>query len=548
MRLLRAVVSEIPENLKSLFWMNILSAIAAMSFVALVSSAAQATPGGGVSGRLLLMFAITVALFHLTHIYTLVTASHDAERLIHTLRIRLFDLVRRSDLVTVNRIGHARLQGVLTQDTQVLAQILPMLAIGFQQSVMLLFLAAYLAWLSPLACLLAFGFAGLTVAVRFARVKALRTSMQSAAAAEGRIFDGLSALLHGFKEVRMSRPRADGLVDALGQASQAAAAANTALKTQWGRNYAVIEAMLFTLVGLVVFVVPLFVAGFHAVVLPVTIAVLFISGPVSTISFVAPLVTQAELALEHIETMERELAARAETPCGEPAVALSHAPASIALQGATLAYRDAQGEAVFSVGPLSADFCAGQITFITGGNGSGKSTLLRLLTGLIPLDAGHLAADGVALAAAQMQDYRDRISAIFSDFHLSRRIYTVGDPDPSRIAALLKRMEMGDKVSVSAGAFSTLDLSTGQRKRLALIVAELEDKPVVVLDEWAADQDPHFRRVFYEELLPELKARGKIIVCVTHDDRWFHVADRLYRMDEGHLLQIVDAENTTKSG
>jgi len=43
---------------------------------------------------------------------------------------------------------------------------------------------------------------------------------------------------------------------------------------------------------------------------------------------------------------------------------------------------------------------------------------------------------------------------------------------------------------------------------------------VIVLDEWAAGQDPHFRRVFYEASA-ELKARGKIVVCVTHDDRWF---------------------------
>lgn len=538
MRIFHTVVREIPENLKSLLMMNILSAIATMSLVALVSSATQATAKQGVSGRLLLMFAITVMLFHLTHMYTLVTASQDAERLIHKIRIRLFDLVRRTDLVTIDKIGHATLQGVLTQDTQVLAQILPMLVIGFQQSIMLLFLAAYLAWLSPLACVLAFGFSGLAVAVRFARIKALRTSMQTAAAAEGRVFDGLTELLHGFKEVRMSWPRADGLTGALAEASKAARTANTSLKTQWGRNYAVMESMLFTLVGLMVFVIPLFVAGFHDVVLPVTIAVLFISGPVSTISFVTPLVTQAELALESIETMQERLAAAAASTANEAAGKLERSPKSITLNDASLSYRDAEGSPLFTVGPLSAEFHAGQITFITGGNGSGKSTLLRLLTALIPLDTGRLLADDVPLATEQMQDYRDHISAIFSDFHLSRRIYAMADPDPARIRILLERLEMHDKVSVHDSAFSTIDLSTGQRKRLALIVAELEDKPVIVLDEWAADQDPHFRRIFYEELLPDFKARGKIVICVTHDDRWFHMADRMYHMNEGRIEAV----------
>jgi putative ATP-binding cassette transporter len=164
--------------------------------------------------------------------------------------------------------------------------------------------------------------------------------------------------------------------------------------------------------------------------------------------------------------------------------------------------------------------------------------MLRLLTGLIPLDAGTILVNGETVASDQMQDYRDQFSAIFSDFHLSRRLYGIADPDPARISRLLTRLELQDKVSVKDATFSTIDLSTGQRKRLAFIVAELEDKPVIVLDEWAADQDPHFRRIFYEELLPELKARGKIVICVTHDDRWFHIADNLYHMNEGRIEYV----------
>lgn len=538
MRIFHTVVGEIPENLKSLLLMNILSAIATVSFVGLVSTAAQGAATGRISARLLLMFAITVILYHLTHIYTLVTASQDTERLIHKLRIRLFDLVRRTDLVTVDRIGHAALQGVLTQDTQILAQVLPMLVIGCQQAVMLLFLAIYLAWLSPLACVLAFGLAGLTVAVRFARVNALRLLLQAAAAAEGRVFNGLTDLLQGFKEVRMSVPRADGLTANLAEDSNASRTSNALLKAQWGRNFAVIEAMLYSLIGLMVFVVPLFAAGFHQVVLPATIAVLFIAGPVGTLCFVTPMVTQAELALENIATMQASLTDAVEALACETAGTLTKAPLTIALEAAELSYRDREGCPLFTVGPLTAEFHAGQITFITGGNGSGKSTLLRLLTGLIPLDAGRLLTDKVPLATDQMQEYRDTISAIFADFHLSRRIYTINNPDPARIRALLERLQMEDKVTVVDDAFSTIDLSTGQRKRLAFVVAELEDKPVIVLDEWAADQDPHFRRIFYEQLLPDLKARGKIVICVTHDDRWFSLADRIYQMNEGKIALL----------
>ena len=362
--------------------------------------------------------------------------------------------------------------------------------------------------------------------------------MESAAASEGRVFDGLTELLHGFKEVRMSGPRADGVTGALAEASHASRTTNTSLKAQWGRNFAVIESMLYLLIGLMVFVVPLFVPGYHTVILPATLAVMFISGPVWTISFVTPLVTQAELALENIETMQERLSAAAEAAACETTGTLGKDPGSIALADATLSYRDGSGRPLFTVGPITVEFPAGQITMITGGNGSGKSTLLRMLTGLIPLDAGRLLADGEPIATDQMQDYRDRISAVFSDYHLSRRLYCIEDPDPARINSLLERLEVHNKVAISDGAFSTIDLSTGQRKRLAFVVAELEDKPVIVLDEWAADQDPHFRRIFYEELLPDLKARGKIVICVTHDDRWFHLANRIYRMDEGRIEEV----------
>jgi putative ATP-binding cassette transporter len=248
------------------------------------------------------------------------------------------------------------------------------------------------------------------------------------------------------------------------------------------------------------------------------------------------MVSQTEFALANIEAMgERLRQAAGECPDAS-ARPLDKAPARIALQEAVFSYKGPEGAPLFTAGPLSAEFRAGEITFVTGGNGSGKSTFLKLLTGLIPLEAGCLLADGKPVAAEQMQDYRDQISAIFSDDHLSRRLYGLADVAPDRVAALLARLEMGEKVTVRDGAFSTVALSSGQRKRLALVVSLLEDKPVVVLDEWAAGQDPHFRRVFYETLLPEWRAQGKIVICVTHDDRWFGLADQVLSMDEGRFV------------
>ncbi|MCX6635946.1 MAG: ATP-binding cassette domain-containing protein, partial [Acidobacteria bacterium] len=170
-----------------------------------------------------------------------------------------------------------------------------------------------------------------------------------------------------------------------------------------------------------------------------------------------------------------------------------------------------------------------------GGNGSGKTTLLKLFTALYQPMQGCIRVDGSEITAANVQSYRNLFSAIFSDFHLFDKLHGLRDIAPERVDDLLRRMDISQKTAFRDGRFSNILLSTGQRKRLALVVSYLEDKPVYVFDEVAADQDPRFRGYFYETLLPELKRAGKTVVVVTHDDRYFHVADRVLGMDYGKL-------------
>jgi putative ATP-binding cassette transporter len=95
---------------------------------------------------------------------------------------------------------------------------------------------------------------------------------------------------------------------------------------------------------------------------------------------------------------------------------------------------------------------------------------------------------------------------------------------------------------VKDGRLSTTRLSAGQRRRLALLQVFLDRRPVVALDEWAAEQDPIFRRVFYTELLPELQRRGATVVAITHDDRYFHIADRCVTVGaDGGLSETLRA-------
>ena len=190
------------------------------------------------------------------------------------------------------------------------------------------------------------------------------------------------------------------------------------------------------------------------------------------------------------------------------------------------------------MGPVNFEVRAGEILFIVGGNGSGKSTLLKLLTGLYRPVSGTLWINGAPLDAADYPDYREIFAIIFTDFHLFDRLYGVEAVDSRRVMDLIRTMGLADKTRYRDGAFTQLDLSTGQRKRLAYIAALLDDRQVYVFDEWAADQDPEFRRHFYETMLGELRAQGKTIVAVTHDDRYFGAADRVLRMEEGQISPL----------
>jgi putative ATP-binding cassette transporter len=207
---------------------------------------------------------------------------------------------------------------------------------------------------------------------------------------------------------------------------------------------------------------------------------------------------------------------------------------------------DKWSEAVFQIGPTDFTLRSGELVFITGGNGSGKSTFLKVLAGLYEPDSGEITLDGGRVDDKTREAYRALMSAIFVDYHLFHRLYGIADPDPAEIDRLLREFRLHDKTGLTDGEFRTIDLSAGQRKRLALIVSLLEKRPILLLDEWAADQDPEFRRKFYHDLLPALNRAGATVVAVTHDDRYLDempLLGRRLRMDEGRFVEQHSMEN-----
>jgi cyclic peptide transporter len=206
------------------------------------------------------------------------------------------------------------------------------------------------------------------------------------------------------------------------------------------------------------------------------------------------------------------------------------------LVGVTHAYRKEQDDSSFTLGPLNLTLTASQLVFIIGGNGSGKSTLAKLLTGLYLPEAGEIRLDGRLIDDANREWYRQHFSVVFSDFYLFERFLGLHQID-ERVQEYLVKLQLEHKVKVEDGRLSTTNLSQGQRKRLALLTVYLEDRPIYLFDEWASDQDPIFKKTFYEQLLPELKAKGKTVLVISHDEQHFGVTDRIVKLDYGQVVE-----------
>jgi putative ATP-binding cassette transporter len=295
---------------------------------------------------------------------------------------------------------------------------------------------------------------------------------------------------------------------------------------------------MYLLLAAIVFVVPTFSATKGGSIMQVTTALMFVVGVCMGIVQTVPILMAANAAADNIERLEarlRGIAAASDDGAGEPPRRFE----KVEVRNVVFSYVDKSSEAIFRVGPIDFTLRSGDLVFITGGNGSGKSTFLKLLAGLYQPDSGEILLDGTPVDDSNRDVYRALIAAIFVDYHLFQRLYGIADPDPAEVRRLLTQFRLLDKTRLTGGEFGNLDLSGGQRKRIALIVSLLEKRPILLLDEWTADQDPEFRRKFYHELLPALNKSGVTVVLITHDDRYLdelHLPARRLRMDVGRFV------------
>ena len=498
--------------------------------------AADTSVAEGNSNRTLLFiaFVISILLYIVTQRYILRVTNTEMESVVRRIRVRIANKIRRADLLPLETVGRGHLYSSLTRDTQTLSQAAAPTIIAIQSAIMIFFSLLYIALLKPLAFLLTVLVIGAGVFVHFRTRSEIMRNLQESTGRENQFFGLLTHLLEGFKEVKVNAARSDDLYQELNMVASSAAALKTRSSYLFSDHYLFTQTTFFLLIASMVFIVPgLSQTAYAATVTKITAATLFILGPLSALVGTIPVFSHASVAIGNLGRLEGQVD-QLQREAKEWDID-EYAPApdfrEIRFDEVQFAYRDTDGKPTLELGPLSLTIRRGELLFVVGGNGSGKSTFLKLLTALYYPEAGSIDVDGTDLDEVGYTRYRNMFSAIFTDYHLFERLFGMADVPADKVTELLENMKISEKTQFIKDRFVNQELSTGQRKRLALIVSLLEDRAIYIFDEWAADQDPAFRRHFYHEILPTLKSQGKTIIAATHDDRFFDVADRVIKME-----------------
>jgi putative ATP-binding cassette transporter len=540
MSFIQLVQREMQGSLPRLLFMSGLGGISTAAVLAAINAGVQSVNNGHKPSLwAATLFLVALFLFMKTQAYVTITATAEIEGIIHRLRLRIMDQIRHSELLALDNIGLARIVASVTGDTQILTQASNMLCFTVQGAVLIFFVSIYVAYLSLAAFLLTFVIV-LGAGVMF-HMKNQRLSAQKAesAAWERRLFDRLTDFLDGFKEVRLNSARSAELFEDAVDVSRVAA--NIKIRTQAETFKMIVNSQtsMYVLLGAVVFVAPTLSDSLGgSAISKATTALLFVVGACFGLVQSIPILLNANAAASRIEELETTLRAAGSTAAKE--ITIPKRFETIEMRDITFRYVDKFSDAAFKIGPIDFTLQPGELVFITGGNGSGKSTFLRVLSGLYPPNSGEITLDGMWVDDHNRDSYRGLMSAIFFDYHLFQRLYGIPEGGASELERLLAQFRLSDKTGLVNGEFRTLDLSGGQRRRLALIVSLLEKRPILLLDEWTAEQDPEFRRKFYDELLPDLMAAGATIVVITHDDRYLDeltLRARRVRMDEGRIVE-----------
>ena len=484
------------------------------------------------------LFLINCLLILITKSLSLILVDYLARGAAVNLKVEIYKKVQKLPIRRLEVIGPSKIINVLTKDIPVVSQSISALPHIWVNSVTVVGLLGYLVYLNVqvfvfvLACII-LGAVTYQIPLLFGS-RYIRRARER----HTKIQDGIHGLLSGAKELKLNDTKSSEYLQHALITSEKKALRED--RIGMGINLAAItygDLISFFVVGVTAYHLPYVFNLAVEDLFGIIMVLLYIIGPMGVILNLLPTLKRGKVALGQISVLENEVL---ETT-SKPVVFADWQ--SLRLHDVAYQYQDEQSAVSYCLEPVSAEFCKGQISFIVGGNGSGKSTLGKIISHHYCPDSGEIFLGETKINADNRQSIRELTSSIYSDFFVFEKLYGLERLPAEKIAEYLDYLQLTEKVSISDGVINNVNLSAGQKRRLALLVALLEDRDIYLFDEWAADQDPEFKQVFYQQVLQDLKARGKLVIAITHDDRYFSCADQLIYMERGKVAAIEARKN-----
>ncbi|BAY21068.1 cyclic peptide transporter [Calothrix sp. NIES-2100] len=512
-----------------------LSGGSSAGLIALISSAANLSNQSSLTS-IAWGFVGLVIVALITSIISQVMLVRLSQNAILQLRMSLSNQILASELSHLEHLGNPRILATLTEDVQTLANavyLIPFLCIDLA---MVAGCLVYITWLSWLVFLLVLILMVVALGSCNWLLRGGGKLLAQARDDQDVLFKHFRTVTEGIKELKLNYQRRQSFLEKQLKSTAVRYRNHNiqgltlfATTTSWGRF------IFFFAVGFLLFALPNLITINPHTLSGFILTFTYLMLPMDNIVNNLPQVIRANVALQKIESLDLSLASREETSTVPPVIKTTWQ--SLQLKGITHTYYREREDNNFILGPIDLTLYPQEIVFIVGGNGSGKSTLAKLITGLYIPEKGDILWDKELISDKNREWYRQHFSVVFSDFYLFDELLGLENPDLDRKAQkYLKQLQLDHKVTIENGKLSTTELSQGQRKRLALLTAYLEDRPIYLFDEWAADQDPLFKDIFYTQLLAELRNQGKTILVISHDDRYFHLADRVVKLDYGKIV------------
>ena len=528
------------QSKKLLILSTICSIISGLTGASLVGIIGQAVDQTGNTKNLAIIFFFACGIFFISKTISELSLLNLTQNAILRLRISLSNKILLTSARKLHELGQHGLLAVMTKDIDIFVQCFTLIPLAFGNAILIISCFVYLAWLSwklflILVIFLLFGLYGFHLAEQ--RPLLL---MQKVRDQVDLLYNNFQGLIDGNRELKINSEKGRKFIDEIitinANEFKCAFIKSTTSYT-WVLNVGAIT--YYIAIGIILFLVPILSPGTNDNLIAISLVMVYLSRPISDLMGAMPTLRQASISLQRMQQLDDALR-------DTPPLDVDELKNPFFCQNSLLLelndvihyYPSDVDDVRFKLGPMNLKIQQGESVFIIGGNGSGKTTLAMLLVGLYEIEAGAIFLNGIEMTNINRNHYRQHFSVVFADFHLFEHILDSSPDTTERATRYIHALGMDKKVRIVDGKFSTTTLSTGQRKRLALVASYLEDRPIYIFDEWAADQDPIFKRVFYTELLPDLQSQGKTIIVISHDDSYFDCADRILKLHDGVLVEI----------